>query len=425
VAGARLGVAEGGNMAKTWVETKYRGLKIALFSGPRRIDFMKKVNFRKLNGCLFAFVIMAVIAMAPGARADNNVWSSAGSTDGGDGANWSLGHVPTTGEVAYFDVTSVVTCDFSGPISCAEINVTSGYSGNIDFNDQAISTTGDQTYDGTGEVKCGDGIITCSGNFDNRDQGTWVKEYSTLVMDGTNSNETIITTHANQLHDLTIDGTLITVSPGVAYLKFDGTLTVNNGKQLTFSHDCQAPDGDVVNDGTIDIAAGQYVFIYNAGSTFVNTGIVSGGGRVALRYSTVTNDGTWSVANTELYRDNTIGGGTYGGSWLCRNEQTGLDSTLLLGTAGGQTLIFTGDITFDQDRAAPGIYTVDCATFDPNLEFQCDVTLSTSGGGTLTWSKGTGTIFFNRGDRQYLTSQPGLNLGNIHLQGTSTYLSRS
>jgi hypothetical protein len=62
-----------------------------------------------------------------------NTWNnSQANNDGNDPLNWSLGHVPTTGETATWGATSVVDCDIaSATIVCLDINVATAYSGLI------------------------------------------------------------------------------------------------------------------------------------------------------------------------------------------------------------------------------------------------------------------------------------------------------
>ena len=52
--------------------------------------------------------------------------------------------------------TGDTACTLSAAASCISVSVTSGYSATLDFNDFAMATSGDMTFDGTGTVDCGD-----------------------------------------------------------------------------------------------------------------------------------------------------------------------------------------------------------------------------------------------------------------------------
>ena len=219
------------------------------------------------------------------------------------------------------------------------------------------------TGDGAGvTVRCGVARTwTVGGNFDNKDVGTWARETSTLVMTGT--GKTITSSDLKDLHNLTISAG-ITVS-SATQVDVRGAFTVDG--QFSASVGIQSVDGTVAINGG---------------------GVLTGTGTMTARSATITNSGTWSIANTNVPRTSTVGGGTYGGTWVL--EAGSGTRTLILGTAGGQTLIFTGDVTYDMDVAGPDVYTVDLSTHNPDIEYRGDVTLSETGGGTLVYSKGTG-----------------------------------
>ena len=187
--------------------------------------------------------------------ADIKIW--VGTDSGNEGkfnvaANWSLNRVPTGTDVAYFDATAVANCTFSGALSCAGINVTAAYSGIVDFNDQAITTSGNQTYDGTGEVKCGTGTIKFGGNLDNKDQAGWTRETSTFRC---TANADIVTDTGSRLTSLTVDSG-VTLTIGAA----SSTLLISSGT-ITLTGTLAVPSGkffdvDVSTPGVVIGAAG-------------------------------------------------------------------------------------------------------------------------------------------------------------------------
>jgi len=67
-----------------------------------------------------------------------NVWSSLGSTDGNLAANWSLGIVPTIGDIAILDATSAVNCILSVALKCKELIIKPTYAGVFNANGKII-----------------------------------------------------------------------------------------------------------------------------------------------------------------------------------------------------------------------------------------------------------------------------------------------
>ena len=247
----------------------------------------------------------------------NNIWDNSDlDNDGNNLNNWSLNQVPTGTDVAYFDVTAVANCTFSASLTCAGINVTSAYSGIVDFNDQTISTTGDQTYDGSGEVKFGTGTITCTGNFDNADQTTFTPEASTLKMNGV--SKTITSASGKDVNNLTIDGasTVITLSTNIGCAVFtgtNGTFDLNektlaaSGNMVLAAAFNFVTAADVMNGCTITVggnftADGQAMSATASWTlTVTGTAVASGTGSVAYSNASA---GTDITASSGPWTDN-------------------------------------------------------------------------------------------------------------------------
>ncbi len=296
----------------------------------------------------------------------DNIWNNSDAdNDGNNPNNYSLVRVPTTGDTMLFDNTSDANCTFSGNISCDAINVTSVYDGDIDFNDFDISTTGNETYDGTGELKRGTGTNTCGGNFDDKDQGTVTSESSTVVLNGTAKN--LISSSSRSFWNLTIDGSITLDAATFSRAQVLNDLVVNGGKSFTLNENFRLLDAAVAatatNNGTIDGA--QPFSMRGVGSILNQNGIFT--------------------APLEVQNGSQISGGTYGGTVLL--EQHSGIRTSTLGTAGGQTLTFQGAVTIQSDT--PSTHRIDLSTHNPDLVFQDDVTLQELSG-TLVWDKGTG-----------------------------------
>jgi len=207
-------------------------------------------------------------------------------------------------------------------------------------------------------------------------------------------------------------------------------------KSLEFENDDE--------DFAIDLTAGPSITVDNAllfdlnGTSDIN--ITSSGAAT-----------TWDIGGTVTYSaastgvlNWTAGTGTItfsGSSNQAINFAGESVEDIIIDKTGGEIAFAANTLTTDSLTTTndTNTYEVDFDTNNPdvnvgNVTLDGNNTTWNMGDGTWTvsgdfdiadvgtFNKGTGTIFFNRGDRQYLTSQPGLNLGNIHLQGTSTYL---
>jgi hypothetical protein len=90
----------------------------------------------------------------------DNYWSSNVDTDGNTDENWSLGHVPTTGETAIIDGTGSADCIFSGSISCGALSHTAGV---MSPGGQVLGFSGDVSIGGSAEIT-GAGLNSCTIN---------------------------------------------------------------------------------------------------------------------------------------------------------------------------------------------------------------------------------------------------------------------
>jgi hypothetical protein len=95
--------------------------------------------------------------------ATTNVWSASGASTWNSASNWSLGHVPTSGEDVLFNSTSVQNCTIDISPSIANLGTQNNYSGNITLSGQTITTSGGMYDFGSGTRDYGNGI-TINGN---------------------------------------------------------------------------------------------------------------------------------------------------------------------------------------------------------------------------------------------------------------------
>src|SRR6185436_18299750 len=82
-----------------------------------------------------------------------------------DAANWSGDSVPTTGDSAIFDGTSIKDCliDASGPqganININGININSGYTGTVTVGSGVNTTFTSSSSQSSGTFTCGGGLV--------------------------------------------------------------------------------------------------------------------------------------------------------------------------------------------------------------------------------------------------------------------------
>jgi len=190
--------------------------------------------------------------------ANNTYNDGGGDQKWSTGGNWSDGSKPDATDTALLDGTTNNACNCDEAASCVGVNVTSGYSGKLDFGDSAFShsLSGDMTFDGTGEVDCGDATITCQGDFDNKDQTTWVIDSASFLFSGTNDQD--VDGSGGSLGDWEIDKSAGTVTATGAITCASLTLTDGeldlNGQTLTASGAVDFASGFTLGDmdGTIN-----------------------------------------------------------------------------------------------------------------------------------------------------------------------------
>jgi len=318
-----------------------------------------------------------------------NQWSDADAWGSASGVEDSTGP-PAENDAVVFDGGGTngdnnCTIDVAPP-TLEYVYLAAPYDGDLDINDQDITTTANQMYDGAGEVKCGNGTLTCAGNFDNSGQGTWTREGFTVVMSGV--GKTLTSGSTKDFRNLTLSGTIEVHADTAARVDVQGTFTCSG--TVTLNQTLTVYSTAVI-DGSLSVSNGKK-FEGTGSAAITGSGTVTGAGECQLwSASSLVFAGTWSVTTTNVYQDLTLGQGTYGGTWSWHQSNAGTNKTVKLGSAGGQTITFTGDVTWDNDRAGRD-YTIDCSTNNPDIVFQGDVELTNSAGNDLIWDKGTGKI---------------------------------
>ncbi len=331
----------------------------------------------------------------------DNIWdNSDADNDGNVAANWSLNRVPTGTDNMKFTAAGVgVTdnCLFSGPISCAGIEVVSDYSGDIDFAtfDYTGASGSSVILDGTGIFDCGTGSHSVTaGTIDNKDQATFTRSLSTWTLNGVC---TMIGHSSNDFNNLTFaSGSTVAIDAATSgRIDIQGTCAINGAV--------------VLND--ILTVFGDGDFVLNSGASF------SGSSILFLRYSNsahgiITLDGSVEVPSVQVFGAAAgvrLAAGTYSG--LARITASAADNSFLELDSG--TYNFNGGLELQNDGSGEvklnnsennpvinvtdlivdcnsGTITVDDSSTAVNWIITGDVIDEAATG--FTWTKGTGSV---------------------------------
>lgn len=182
-------------------------------------------------------------------------WSTAGS-GGAPGAS-----VPGTGNEVLFDGNGNNPCTLSANWTVQNLTTVAGYTAKLDlatFN-TPFDAGGSVTLDGGGEFDMGTGTMTVT-NFDNKDQATFTRGASTLVMAGTG---TIIGNLNNDLHKLTIAASATIELSSSTTGSLDVVDRIDVLGQLTISDELRVFEqitvqagGSVIGTGTLAVIGG-------------------------------------------------------------------------------------------------------------------------------------------------------------------------
>ena len=327
-----------------------------------------------------------------------NVWNDAG--------NWDAA-VPTSVDDVIFDGTSTDACTCDVAIDVLSLTVAAAYNAaKFDFGDNTYAHaigTGGALFAGGNEVDCGDATITCDGSFNNKDQTTWTRDASTVVLTGTGKS---ITGHLSKdFFNLTfLNGSSITVSSSTSTridvqgtLTIDGTVTLD--KRLSV-----VVDGDMVIGANADISGVADLFFLLSNATHGLTSVHASATiscKVQFRASVAgtrcvpfTTSGVFQLeavgAENTLLQLDALGDYVFGE--ICfDNDGTGL--VTLDNATNGPASITCGDLTCDM--AGTGHILVDGTDKGTDWTITGDVIQIEGSSGRLTWTPGTGDMTFS------------------------------
>lgn len=318
-------------------------------------------------------------------------WDGGTSTDHADVNNWSdtdgggtpASSVPGTGDHAHFTTNGDTNpCTLTANWALGDLTILAGYGSKFDmatFN-LTMDDGGNITLNGAGNFDCGTGTITLTnGDFDNKDVGTFTRGTSTVVMNGTGN---LVGTTANSFHNLTIAlGAVITLTEHTLIFGLHNVL------------------------GTFSIASSKYILV--GGTTSIGaSGKITGSSGTYRVYMPGAGKGITSfavggvvdVGELQIDRPHSaavFAPGTYSPTLLVVKNVLANPYTFTLSSGD---YVFTGNVEFENTDAG-GTLTIANDTNDPNITIQGDV-IFTETAGTITYTKGDGTITASGGSAQ-------------------------
>lgn len=293
---------------------------------------------------------------------DANVAANWSATSGGSGG----AGVPTGSDDVVLDSAVNDNCTLTANFACLSlsINLTGGYTGQFDAVtfDLAIGTgTVDFTTSQANKILMGSGTWTCDGNWISSPMGgsAFLQETADLVMTGTSKNLTLNSNEGRNARNATIAAGATITTTGGGLIQ---PLTVANGGALT------------INTGSLTTGGNSTV---GTSCTVDGTGtwVIKNGANITSLGSAVAVDVTFQRAND-------IAAGTYSGA--VQFSGAGASNTMtFLGD-----VVFTGAVTVGQSN---NVLTFANSVNNPDITIQGAFDL-TPVGGSVTWTKGTGTI---------------------------------
>jgi fibronectin-binding autotransporter adhesin len=338
-------------------------------------------------------------------------WSSAGSTDMSDGANYSGSGNLLPEDDLVFDATSTVNATATAALVVRSITTTVAYTGNWSSGGFAITTATTQSYAGTG-------TLTLSGT-------------NTMTGDG----------------DLIVASTVGTFVAGSLVLQGTGAWTINKAPSTPFVNVTLAAAGKTttynagashnpVMSGTFTVGAGTFTLTAEFFKWHVNGGLVIDPGAtingVGRTFWIVPNSGTAMTLpditlggslNFAVYKDRssnqsvTLGNLTVPGNAYFRNARTAAE-TLTITVGAGKTIAITGATEIGVLYAGSGGFVLNAGNGVISIG---SLTTANQGTETINWGTASITCTGSLTIGANWTVDPGTSLFTI--TGTSTITS--
>ena len=272
--------------------------------------------------------------------------------------------------LSFTSMTGTKTLGGNPTITCGNLTLGGNSSANMAFGTSTITLTGN--WDST--------AFSTSSSF----TGT-----PTINLDGTSKTFSAWSITGHNLKTINVNGSYtVPLLGGFKGMNVEN-LTVKNGGTLT-------------NNENTDATAYVYVYPNGAGTTTALT-VESGGTftqngnlvTLATSLCTVTITGTYGGTGTSTFRINTTltsgnSSQTVGSNLVFLRYFTSVSETRTA-TLGAKAWTFTGNVTFDNDTGAGGSGTFAIVNNATSIDYQKAFTTSSTSGGTVTYTKSTGT----------------------------------
>ena len=339
-------------------------------------------------------------------------WLGTTSTDNTNAANWSASSggaggasVPGTGDTATFDGNGNNACTWTAGMTLGGLSVVAGYTATLNlvtFN-LTMASGANVTLAGGGTFNAGTGTIALTnGDFNNRDQTTWTRGSATVSMGGTGNFTSRWAQSA--VYNLTIQsGATITIPysggiDGGGTLTVNGTASVNSGN----SFNCGFNSSVILGNNSAVTGLGFFslykvtTFTRGTGTTldvanFRTFWPITNGLPAGSYLSTNNYFAQEGAGNTTTFKFN-AGSFTFSGTLTFRVTSTS-SFTIDLSTNAVTDVTVNGNMVFDLDST--GTLAVTDSGRAVNWTIQGNVVDEITGGGTFTWTVGTGTMTFS------------------------------
>ncbi len=274
-----------------------------------------------------------------------------------------------------FSMTGTKTLGGNPTITCENLTLGGNASANMAFGTSTININGNWTST----------AMSTSASF----TGT-----PTINLNGSSKNFTAWSITGHNLKTINVNGSYTVPTGGAAGFKGMNVenLTVANGGTLTNSTGADANDYISVYPNGAGVTSSLTVA---SGGTFTQNGNLS---TLATTLCTVTISGTFGGSGTTTFRINTTltsgnSSQTVGSTVNFTRYFTSVSETRTA-TLGAVAWTFTGDVTFDNNTGAGGSGTFAIVNNATSIEFQKALTISSTSGQTVTYTKSSGSLIF-------------------------------
>ena len=227
-----------------------------------------------------------------------NIWSAPSNGNWNTVGNWSLGHVPTSGETVLFNGTSIKNCTFDVSPTVTNFYIEGSYSGAMTLAGQILTLSGNFIHYGQGTVNFGNGI-TMNGNtstfYIGSGVGTITASSCSLILNGITGMSMYIAVDL-PLKTLTLGASAKVTTSGVGNIGVTGTTPFTLGNNSTFTNNAASLTLVQLTSAPIWLLGTGYVW-NGSGSIVIYPGKNSGVISVTIPTVTYTGTGNCNIAD--------------------------------------------------------------------------------------------------------------------------------